>query len=73
MNDVSITEGNTGTKNLKFTVSLSRALGTTVTVAYATQNGTGTAPADYTAKSGSLSFAPAPRRWSSRCPSSATG
>ena len=39
-------------------VSLSAASGKTVSVAFATQNGTATAPADYTAASGVLTFPP---------------
>jgi len=57
VNDVSIEEGNSGTKRLTFTVTLSAASGQTVTVAYATANGTATSGTDYTATSGSLSFA----------------
>ncbi len=56
--DASVAEGNSGTKNLAFTVSLSAASTSQVTVAYATSNGTATAGQDYTAKSGTLTFAP---------------
>ena len=42
---------------LDFTVTLSRAAGETVTVAYATADGTASAGEDYTATSGTLSFA----------------
>jgi hypothetical protein len=58
LNDVSVTEGNTGTTNAVFTVTLSAASGQPVTVNYATANGTATAPADYTAASGTLTFTP---------------
>ena len=58
INDVQITEGNSGTKNLTFTVSLSKATGQTVTVNYATANGIAQATSDYVAQSGSLTFAP---------------
>ena len=44
-------------QTLDFTVSLSRAAGTVVTVDYATQDGTATAASDYTATSGTLTFA----------------
>jgi len=59
--DVTITEGNTGTKDLVFTVSLSFPADATVTVSYTTADGTATAAAaaaDYVARSGVLSFAP---------------
>jgi hypothetical protein len=58
INDVSMAEGNSGTKNFTFTVTLSAASGQTVTMNFATANGTATAGSDYTATSGSLSFAP---------------
>ena len=57
VNDVSGAEGNSGTSTLSFTVSLSAASGQTVTVAYATANGTANAGSDYVAASGTLSFA----------------
>ncbi len=56
--DVTVTEGNSGTSNAVFTVSLSAASGRTVTVNYASANGTATAPGDYTATSRTLTFAP---------------
>ncbi len=43
---------------LGFTVTLGAASGKTVTVDYATQNGSATAGMDYTSTSGSLTFAP---------------
>ncbi len=58
INDVTVTEGNTGTVNATFTINLSAASGRTVTVDYATANGTATSPADYQARSGSLTFTP---------------
>ncbi|MCB0931195.1 MAG: cellulose binding domain-containing protein, partial [Mycobacterium sp.] len=58
ISDVSVTEGNSGTTNANFAVSLSNAATTPVTVAYATANGTATAGSDYTATSGTLTFAP---------------
>ena len=51
-------EGNSGSSPLSFTVTLAKASSQQVTVAYATADGTATAGADYTATSGSLSFAP---------------
>jgi hypothetical protein len=58
INDVSVTEGNAGTVNAVFTVMLSAASGQTVTVDFATANGTALQPGDYTSTSGTLTFAP---------------
>jgi serralysin len=58
INDVSLSEGNSGTKNATFTVSLSQASSQTVSVNYGAANGTATAGSDYTATSGTLTFAP---------------
>ncbi|MBO9900427.1 autotransporter domain-containing protein [Xanthomonas phaseoli pv. dieffenbachiae] len=58
IDDVSVNEGNSGTTTATFTVSLSAASGQTVTVNYATADGTATAGSDYVARSGTLSFAP---------------
>lgn len=55
--DATVTEGNSGSSNASFTVTLSAASGQTVTVAFATSNGTATAGSDYTATNGTLSFA----------------
>lgn len=54
--DLSITEGNSGTGNLTFTVSLSPVSAQTVTVDFATTNGTATAGSDYGATTGTLTF-----------------
>ena len=57
--NVSQNEGNSGTTNFVFTVSLSAASGQTVTVAYSTADGTATtADSDYAATSGTLTFTP---------------
>jgi hypothetical protein len=56
--DVQVVEGNTGTRAATFTLTLSAAYGQTITVAYATGNGTATAGSDYQAASGTLTFAP---------------
>jgi CSLREA domain-containing protein len=56
INDITVTEGNSGTINATFTVTLSQASGQQVIVAYSTANGTATAPADYAARSGRLAF-----------------
>lgn len=59
INDGSVTEGNTGTANLTFTVTLSAASNLTVNVNYATANGTATvADSDYQSASSSLTFNP---------------
>src|SRR5262249_46114318 len=54
VNNVSVVEGNSGTTAATFTVSLSAPSGQTVTVSYATLNGTALASSDYTATSGTL-------------------
>ncbi|HEX2699894.1 MAG TPA: Ig-like domain-containing protein, partial [Acidimicrobiales bacterium] len=56
--DVSVSEGDAATRAAILTVSLSKPSTSAVSVAYATANGTATAGSDYTAKSGTLSFAP---------------
>lgn len=57
INNVSENEGNSGTTNFNFTVSLSNAYTSTVTVNYATANDTGTvSDSDYQSTSGTLSF-----------------
>lgn len=53
-----ISEGNTGTKTLAFTVTLSKSASTNVTVNYATSNGTATAGSDYVSASGTITFLP---------------
>lgn len=58
INDVTLVEGNSGTTNAVFTVTLSAASGQTVSVNYATADGTATQPADYTSASGTLTFTP---------------
>ena len=55
--DATVAEGNSGAHELAFTVTLSAAATGPVTVAYATSNGTATAGSDYTALSGTLTFA----------------
>src|SRR5207244_9576024 len=56
INDISITEGDSGTKTMTFTVTLSSASNLTVTLNFSTANGTATAPSDYLATSGTLTF-----------------
>jgi CSLREA domain-containing protein len=58
INDVSQAEGNSGTTNFNFTVTLSAASGQTVSVNYATANGTAQAGSDYLSVNGLLTFTP---------------
>ena len=58
INDVMVTEGNSGSTNAVFTVSLSGAASNTVRVDYLSSNGTATTSADYQTVSGRLTFAP---------------
>ncbi len=54
--DASVVEGDSGTSALGFTVSLSRASTSTVSVAYATSDSTALAGSDYTSASGTLTI-----------------
>jgi len=56
INDVTLNEGTGGTTNFVFTVTLSAVSGQPVTVDYATAGQTATAPGDFTATSGTLTF-----------------
>ena len=56
--DVTGTEGNSGTTPFVFTVSLSAPTSATVTVSFATANGTATAGVDYVSTSSQLTFSP---------------
>ena len=58
INDVALTEGDSGAQDAVLTVSMSRPTGETVAVDYATGDGTATAPQDYQARSGRLVFGP---------------
>ncbi|BCT93544.1 hypothetical protein LYSHEL_25680 [Lysobacter helvus] len=58
IDDVSVSEGQSGTRTASFAVRLSAASTSTVTVSLATSNGTAQAGSDYVSASGSLSFAP---------------
>jgi len=54
----SIIEGNSGTKTQDFTVTLAAASSKTITMDYATADGTATAGTDYVTNNGTLTFAP---------------
>lgn len=56
--NATVTEGNSGSTNAVFTVTLSITSLNTVTVNYTTAPGSAVAPADYTATSGVLTFNP---------------
>ncbi|MDM3863115.1 MAG: Calx-beta domain-containing protein, partial [Aphanizomenon gracile PMC644.10] len=55
--DLTITEGNSGTKNATFIVTRTGTATNTITVNYSTANNTATAGNDYTDTSGTLTFA----------------
>ncbi len=56
INDPTITEGDSGTTNLTFTLTLSQASTQAVSVAYNTSNITALSGSDYTATSGAITF-----------------
>jgi Calx-beta domain len=58
IDDVAMAEGNAGETAFRFTVALDTAQSAPVTVDFSTANGTATAPSDYVAKSGTVTFAP---------------
>jgi hypothetical protein len=58
VHDVLVVEGNAGTTQAAFSITLSAASSQTVTCNFATADGTATAGSDYVATSGALSFAP---------------
>jgi hypothetical protein len=55
---VSLYEGNRGTRVARFAVRLSAPSASTVTVAFATANGTATAGSDYVNRAGTLTLTP---------------
>jgi large repetitive protein len=57
INDSTITEGNSGTTNITFTITLSQASTQAVSVNYNTSNITALSGSDYTATSGAITFA----------------
>ena len=58
IDDVTVQGADTSARTARFTVTLSAASTDTITVNYATANGSAVAPADYAAKSDTLTFAP---------------
>jgi hypothetical protein len=58
INDVSVSEGDSGTSNAGFTVSLSNASSQTIMVNFATANNTALAGTHYVSTSGTLTFTP---------------
>jgi subtilisin family serine protease len=58
INDVTITEGNSGTSSANFNVSLDHPSAFSISVSYATADGSATAGSDYQATSGSVTFNP---------------
>jgi chitinase len=58
IDDANVMEGDGGTKNLVFRVTLSQAATAPVTVQFQSSNSSAVAPGDYTARSGILTFAP---------------
>jgi Calx-beta domain/FG-GAP-like repeat len=56
--DATVTEGDLGSLNAVFTVTLSKASTQTVTVQYATADGSAISGADFTSVTGTLTFAP---------------
>jgi hypothetical protein len=58
ISDVTVREGNGGTASAIFNVTLTPVATGTVTVRYATANGTASAASDYVATSGTLTFSP---------------
>ena len=57
VNDVTLPEGNSGSSNATFTLTLSNASATPIAVDYATADGTATAGSDYTTTTGTATFA----------------
>ncbi|MBP6808106.1 MAG: hypothetical protein KA125_07425 [Chromatiaceae bacterium] len=58
INDITLTDGNSGLKTFNFAVSLSGLSGGSVKVNYTTANGTAQAGGDYLASYGTLTFTP---------------
>src|SRR5262249_16627922 len=58
ISNASVTEGDSGTVNMTFTVTLSNPSAFTTTVDFVTANGTAVAGTDYNAATGTVTFAP---------------
>src|SRR5262245_4843545 len=58
ISDASVVEGDDGTTLMEFEVSITNSYGSPVTVNYTTRDGSATAPGDYVAKTGMLTFGP---------------
>ena len=58
IDDMQVKEGDSGTTDAIFTVSLSAASSDPVSVSFATQDGTAKAGSDYIAASGTVTFKP---------------
>ena len=58
VSDLSIAEGNSGTKSANVTLSLSKPSGKSISLQYTTADGTAKAGSDYVSANGSLVFAP---------------
>jgi len=58
INDATLTEGNTLSANMTFTLTLSYGYATPITVHYETVDGSAASPSDYSATSGDVTFAP---------------
>lgn len=56
--DTAVSEGITVTRQARFGVSLSRPVGSAVTLSYVTSDGTALAGSDYTSRSGTVTLAP---------------
>jgi Ca2+-binding RTX toxin-like protein len=66
--NVSLDEGDSGTREARLAVSLSRASQSEVSVDFATRDGSAREPSDYAKRGGTLTFAPGQTRKSIRVP-----